>query len=160
MKITKVIAIGAVALSLAACANDGSYGNKQTVGTLLGAGTGALIGSQFGSGSGALAATAVGALAGAYLGSEAGKSLDRADQGYLARTTQSTLESAPTGRSSSWQNPDSGNSGTITPTRTFVSSSGQNCREFQQSIVVGGRTENAYGTACRQPDGSWKIVSQ
>ena len=33
------------------------------------------------------------------------------------------------------------------------------CREFQQTITVGGRTETAYGTACRQPDGDWKIVS-
>ena len=159
MKFTKVIALGGVVLSLAACADSG-LGPKQTVGGLLGAGTGALIGSQFGSGSGALAATAIGALGGAYLGSEMGRSLDRADQMYMARTTQDTLETAPVGRSSSWQNPDSGNSGTITPTRTFVSQTGQNCREFQQSIMVGGKMENGYGTACRQSDGSWKIVAQ
>ena len=133
-------------------------GTKQGVGTLLGAGTGALLGSQFGSGSGALAATAIGALAGGYLGSETGKSLDRADQQYMTNTAQTTLETAPTGRSTSWQNPDSGNSGQITPTRTYTNASGQSCREFQQSIVVGGKTENAYGTACRQPDGTWRIV--
>ena len=158
MKLTKIVMAGAMILSLAACEGSG-MGQKQGVGTLLGAGTGALLGSQFGGGSGAMAATAIGALAGAYLGSEAGKSLDRADQMYLSRTTQSTLETAPVGRPAAWQNPDSGNSGTITPTRTYVGSGGQNCREFQQTIVVGGRTENAYGTACRQPDGSWKIVS-
>jgi surface antigen len=158
MKLTKVVTVAALALSLGACADQG-VGPKQGVGTLLGAGTGALVGSQFGSGSGKLAATAVGTLVGAYLGSEAGKSLDRADQNYLARTTQQSLETAPTGRSTSWQNPDSGNSGTITPTKTYVNSTGQNCREFQQTIVVGGKTENAYGTACRQSDGSWRIVS-
>jgi hypothetical protein len=32
------------------------------------------------------------------------------------------------------------------------------CREFQQTITVGGQTQEAYGTACRQSDGSWKIV--
>jgi surface antigen len=26
-------------------------------------------------------------------------------------------------------------------------------------VTVGGRAEQAYGTACRQPDGSWQIVS-
>lgn len=143
-------------LIAAGCADQ--VGTKQGVGTLLGAGTGALIGSQFGGGGGRLAATAIGALAGGFLGSEAGKSLDRADQQYMQNTTQSTLETAPTGRVSAWRNPDSGNSGQITPTRTFVGALGQTCREFQQTIVVGGRTENAFGTACRQPDGSWRIV--
>ena len=31
-------------------------------------------------------------------------------------------------------------------------------REYQTEIVVGGRTVPAYGDACLQPDGSWKIV--
>jgi len=26
-------------------------------------------------------------------------------------------------------------------------------------VIVGGQEEQAYGTACRQPDGSWKIVA-
>jgi hypothetical protein len=33
-----------------------------------------------------------------------------------------------------------------------------NCREFQQTIVVNGQQQPAYGRACEQPDGSWKIV--
>lgn len=32
------------------------------------------------------------------------------------------------------------------------------CREYQQQVLVGGRWEQAYGTACRRPDGSWQIV--
>jgi len=36
--------------------------------------------------------------------------------------------------------------------------SGAYCREFQSEIIVGGERETGYGTACRQPDGSWKIV--
>jgi surface antigen len=36
---------------------------------------------------------------------------------------------------------------------------GAYCREFQQTVSIGGREERAYGTACRQPDGSWKVVS-
>ena len=57
-----------------------------------------------------------------------------------------------------WVNPDSGNSGSYTPTKTYQVDSGQYCREFQQTITVGGQTEDAYGTACREPDGSWRIV--
>ena len=32
------------------------------------------------------------------------------------------------------------------------------CREFQQTIMIGGQPQQAYGTACRQQDGTWKIV--
>ena len=55
--------------------------------------------------------------------------------------------------------PDSGNSGTVKPQPSYQNASGQYCREYQQTITVDGKTETAYGTACRQPDGSWKIVN-
>ena len=35
---------------------------------------------------------------------------------------------------------------------------GQQCREYQRTVTIDGKTETAYGTACRQPDGSWKII--
>ena len=34
------------------------------------------------------------------------------------------------------------------------------CREYTRKVVIGHTVQNAYGTACRQPDGSWQIVSQ
>lgn len=152
----RTFAAGLCALALVACADTGP---KQAGGTLVGAGVGGLIGSQIGRGSGQLAATGLGVLLGGLIGSEVGKSLDRADQMAMAQATQQSLESAPTGRVSSWNNPDSGHSGTVEPTRTFQTQQGTYCREFQQTITVGGQTQSAYGTACRQPDGSWKIVS-
>ena len=48
--------------------------------------------------------------------------------------------------------------GTVQTTRSGVSSSGRQCREYQQTVTVGGRTEQAYGTACLQPDGAWEII--
>lgn len=33
----------------------------------------------------------------------------------------------------------------------------QSCREFNTSVMVGGAPQRAYGTACLQPDGSWRI---
>lgn len=30
------------------------------------------------------------------------------------------------------------------------------CREFQRDVTIAGKTEKAYGTACLQPDGTWK----
>jgi surface antigen len=143
-------------LALGGC-QDFQNNPKTSVGTLAGAGLGGLAGAQFGRGSGQLAATAIGALAGAYFGNQVGRSLDRADQLAMQQTTQTTLETIPSGRASTWRNPDSGNSGTITPQPAFQSN-GTFCREYSQTITVGGRTEEGVGTACRQPDGSWRVV--
>ncbi len=153
----KLSLMGAIALSLAACSEHG--GPKQNVGTIIGAAAGAIAGSQIGSGRGQLAATAVGTLLGAMAGSEIGKSLDRADMAYMNQSQQTALETTPSGSSTSWSNPDSGNSGQVTPRRTYQNDSGTYCREFQQTVTVGGNTESAYGTACRQSDGTWKIIS-
>lgn len=62
------------------------------------------------------------------------------------------------GQQITWNNPQSGNSGTITPIRDGYAASGSYCRRFQQTITVGGQKQQAYGKACQQPDGSWKIV--
>ena len=53
--------------------------------------------------------------------------------------------------------PDNGHYGTITPLNTTEPRAGTYCREYQQTVTVGGQTQEAYGTACRQPDGAWKI---
>ena len=31
------------------------------------------------------------------------------------------------------------------------------CREYQTTATVGGMAQQSFGTACRQPDGSWQI---
>jgi surface antigen len=156
-KVTALMLAGALVIGLAACAETGP---KEGIGTLAGAGLGALAGSQIGSGKGKLAAVAIGTLAGAYLGGQIGRSLDRADQAYLQREDPygRTFENSPSGQTTSWRNPDTGNYGTVTPTRTYETSSGQPCREFTHTVTIGGKYQEAYGTACRQADGSWKIV--
>lgn len=146
-----------LATGLLAGCTDGS-GNKQAMGTLVGAGLGALAGAQIGHGKGQLAATAIGALIGAGMGREVGKSLDRADRAAMAATSQQALELAPSGTTKTWSNPDSGNYGTVTPEPAARNGKGQNCREFTQTITVGGETRTGYGRACRQDDGSWKLV--
>ena len=147
--------LSASLLATAGCAEG--VGTKQGVGTLGGAAAGGLAGAQIGKGTGQLAATAGGVLLGALLGNEVGKSLDRADQSYATHAADRAY-SAPIGEQIHWENPQSGNSGTVTPTREGRTANGQYCREFNQTIYVGGRAEQATGRACQQPDGSWKIV--
>lgn len=146
----------AFTLLLSGCAAP--VGPKESTGTLLGAGTGALLGAQVGSGRGRIVAVAIGTLAGALLGQEIGRSLDRADRLAMEQNAQYALEYTRTNQTTTWVNPDSGNSGTLTPVRTYQAAENQYCREYQQTIIVGGQEQQAYGTACRQPDGSWLIV--
>lgn len=157
MKFRNIIAAGAIALTTAGCLGSTGIGTKQAVGGLGGAALGGFLGSQFGSGTGQLAFTAAGAVLGGLAGSEIGRSLDDNDRREAARANQ-LAQGAPIGETIAWNNPNSGNYGSVTPTRDGVSSSGSYCREFQQSVTVGGRTEAGYGTACRQPDGSWEIL--
>ena len=157
MTIARVTMAFVVAVSLAACQSM-QDNPKQTGGTLLGAGLGALVGSQVGSGKGQLATVAIGALGGAWLGSEVGKSLDKADRMYAERTAQNALETGRTGQTSTWRNPDSGHEGTYTPTRTYQTASNQVCREYETTVTIDGRQERATGRACRQADGTWKIA--
>ena len=150
-------AIAITSLGLIACAD--TAGPKERGGTVIGAVAGGLLGSTIGSGSGQLVAVGVGTLLGGIIGSEVGKSLDRADRAHMQRTTQRSLETQPSGQSSTWKNPDNQHSGTVTPKPAYRGDNGRTCREFQQTVTIDGRTERAYGTACRQADGSWKIVS-
>lgn len=32
------------------------------------------------------------------------------------------------------------------------------CREYTRTVYIGNRQQEAYGTACMQPNGDWKIV--
>lgn len=158
MKKFALICMTAASLGLMGCENTASnWGSKQTVGTGVGALAGGLAGSQIGSGSGRLWATGAGVLLGALAGSEIGASLDRADHQYMDNA-QTSAYSSPIGETISWNNPDSGHYGTITPVRDGRSNAGRYCREYQQTVVVGGKTQSGYGTACQQPDGSWEIV--
>jgi hypothetical protein len=70
---------------------------------------------------------------------------------------QISATTAPIGEPIIWQ--DGGASGAVIATREGITASGRYCREFQHNVSIGGRTEQAYGTACRNPDGSWEVVS-
>jgi surface antigen len=89
---------------------------------------------------------------GAAVGGSVGASMDDVDR---LRAGQ-TLETVRTGVSSSWRNPDSGIDYRFTPTRTYESADGP-CREYTMQALIGGKTQEVYGTACRQADGSWKV---
>jgi surface antigen len=154
-----VIAATLSSFVLMGCQTTMQDNPKQTIGTILGASLGGLVGASFGGGKGKLAAVAVGVLAGAYFGSEVGKSLDATDKAHMDKNAKDGLEYSKSGATTAWRNPDSGNSGTFTPTKTYSSSTGENCREFETTIIVDGKEETATGQACREANGEWKVMS-
>jgi surface antigen len=34
----------------------------------------------------------------------------------------------------------------------------RDCRDFEQTVVVDGQDETVRGTACREPDGTWRAL--
>lgn len=147
--------VSILSLALAGCQQTTM--NKQNVGAVGGAVVGGVLGSQVGSGSGRLWTTGAGVLLGALLGSEVGASLDRADKMYMHQANQ-RAHTAPVGETISWNNPESGHRGSITPVRDGHDQvSNSYCREYEQTIYIDGRAETGVGTACQLPDGRWEF---
>lgn len=130
---------------------------KENIGAVTGAAGGAWIGSNIGGGKGNTVATAAGTLLGGILGANVGRSLDSADMQYYDRNSQYAMENSRSGETTTWNNPDSGVSGTITPTRTYESA-GRFCRDYTQTINVDGRNVQGTGRACREDNGAWTII--
>ena len=146
-----------LAVLLAACLiASGCIGSgpKSKGGGLIGATGGGLLAAAAGGGTAGILA---GVLLGGLAGSAIGDSLDQRDREIAAQTAQRSLERARANTTSEWQNPDSGNSGSITPIRTFQNAGGEYCREYQQVVTVGGKSEQLFGTACREADGNWRV---
>ncbi len=147
----------AAAVLLSGCMQN--VGTKEGVGTLAGAALGGWAGSQIGSGEGRGIAIATGVVLGGLFGNQIGKGLDKVDRQEAGRASYRAFEYNRSGQASSWSNPDSGNSGSFVPRPAYQGSNGQYCREYSSTINVAGDRQTAVGTACRQSDGTWKIVS-
>lgn len=131
----------------------GGQCNREIIGQILGGATGGIVGAQIGGGTGRLIAVAAGTVAGMIAGREIGRTMDRADE----LCVDQALEHAPDGRSIGWQSGDQQYS--VTPQNTYKTADGQYCREYQMQINMNGREQPISGTACRQSDGSWRIVN-
>ncbi len=150
IKLIAAALLGASVL-LAGCSQQTK---NQDVGTVVGGALGGLVGAQVGSGRGRVAAAVAGTIAGALIGGSIGKSMDELDRMKAAQA----LERTPTGQTATWQNPDTGNNYAVTPTNTYTSDGGAPCRDYTTEGWINGKREVIKGTACRQPDGTWRTV--
>ena len=105
-----------------------------------------------------LLAVSVGTVAGSQLGGNIGKRLSDTDRTRMQDATQRALETGKAGTAVRWTG-TGGHTGSITPQPPFTSSGGITCREFQQTVTVDSENATAYGTACKQANGTWTVVS-
>ena len=127
-------------------------GNNTMGSTFTGAAAGGLLGGTLfhNTAAGAIG----GALLGGVIGNQIGQAMDRQDQANM----QNAVANVPVGQQAQWTSQQNGAQYTVRPVKSYTKKH-RYCREYQTTVTVNGKTQNAYGKACRQPDGSWKIVS-
>ncbi len=150
MKKIALLLLPVLLLTLASCA-DTPYSKGQQ-GAGFGAAGGALIGQALGRNT---EATLIGAAVGTMLGYIVGNEMDKYDRQELNQAYEYT----PSGQSTSWQNPDNGNSYQVTPQPAYTQPSRpqQPCRQAEILATIDGRTEKTYTTACRNQQGQWVL---
>lgn len=86
--------------------------------------------------------------------------LTNSDVRTLTGHFQYALEHNQARQAADWINPVTGLRGSTIPIKTYVVGQGQYCRDYLASVQLDGTTQQAFGTACRLPDGHWKIVAE
>jgi surface antigen len=81
--------------------------------------------------------------------------LAESDVNLASQLVQTTLESTPDGATRRWTNPQTGNSGEITPLRTYVSEGGSFCRDYREELAISRDSGRFYHTACRDDAARW-----
>jgi surface antigen len=142
-----------------ASGGDGGFGipdgtcNKKAIGAIMGGAIGGVIGAQVGDGASRNIAILVGTAAGALIGSQVGRKMDEADRACVGEA----LEKAGDNRTVAWASGDGGTTYRVTPLARRPDTDPA-CRmfELQAATSAGASTSNAQ--ACRDPDGSWRVI--
>jgi surface antigen len=136
--------------SLAGCQNM----SNQDVGVITGGVAGGLLGSTIGGGTGKILAVAAGTIAGAMIGGSIGHNMDANDRQRM----NAALDNNTVGQPAYWQNNNSHAAYKVVPVKNVSVNGNKYCREYRTVADIAGKKQQMYGTACRQPDGTWKAV--
>lgn len=149
-QLVQIIAGTVILILVSSCA--GVDMNKGQQGVLGGAAGGALLGQAIGRDT---EATLIGAAVGGLLGYVIGNEMDKFDR----RNLSNAYEHGPSGQTTSWRNPDSGNVYSVTPQPAYTSpvNPSNPCRRAEILATIDGRTERTFTTACRNSMGQWEL---
>ena len=144
--------------------NDDSYyqecrNSPDPAGVIAGALIGGLFGNAVGRGSGRGGATVAGVIVGGVVGAALTSNLDCDDRSYAYRSYYDGFNAGRPNASYQWRNPRNDHRGEFRVDNYYDDRDGFRCANYGQTIYVQGRPQEARGVACRQPDGSWAIVS-
>lgn len=148
----KIAAIGIVlglTLGLVGC----QPGQNTAGGTVVGAAAGGLLGAAIFSGNPWLGGIG-GALLGGAIGNMIGQNMDRQDRANM----QNAIVTTPVGQEASWTNTRTKTTYTVRPINNYRSN-GEYCRRYETRVKIDGKWKKAYGRACRDNRGRWKIAS-
>ena len=143
---------------MTACESNNTNQSQQ-IGSATGAVIGGVLGGKIGKGDGKKLGVGIGAIFSSLMGKIIGRKISELDLKKSSQTAEKALEKTAKGNTNTWSNPNSQNSGSITPTTDRFTKNGMVCRDFKSTIHVSGHSEKFNGRACRQKDGSWKIIN-
>jgi len=127
-------------------------------GAIVGALAGGLLGNAISRGPQRGAGTAVGAIFGGLLGAGIGSNLDCQQRSYAIDANYRGFEAGRPHARYDWRDPRGEAYGYV-QVGDYYQDRGRRCTTYTQEIWVHGRPETASGRACRQPDGTWQMIS-
>jgi len=127
-------------------------------GIIVGGLIGGLLGNSAGRGGNRTGATIAGVIVGGAMGAALTRNMDCDDRSYAYRSYYDGFNSGRPGNYQ-WRNPHNDNRGDFRISGYYNDQYGFHCARFDQVTYVQNRAYRAKGTACRQPNGSWAVVS-
>ena len=160
-KATSVIAIGLlvtvpIIVGCESIEKETGLSKGTQVGAAGGAATGGIIAALAGASPAWIAASVIlGGVAGGLIGNE----LSKKDKEEYASSSYDAFSAAGKGGTTSWSNPETGNSGSTTINEVFTKADGTKCKRFTQKITAKGKTDTTSGVACQEKNGTWKVTN-
>lgn len=148
------VAIMAAALGAVLLGGCGGGSEIMTGSVQPGANTGRVVGSPVASGVGE---PAIGPVEGGLMGADVGRSLSAEDRAIALKAEYEALEYGRAVEPIEWRSASGAVAGKITVT-PVTRVNRLDCRDYAHNIAIGGRMRVVKGTACRRPDGVWRIL--
>lgn len=101
--------------------------------------------------------TKISALGGGLIGGTIGQDLDRADRQRALEAEYRALEYTQGGQAVPWTGSGTERGEVVAAQPYRVGS--QDCRQYVHTLFTGSSSQTARGTACRNTDGSWTLLS-
>ncbi len=145
-----IVTAAAGVLFLCAC----SGGSRIVTGAIPGASPEKVVGSPVASGAGE---PQIGTVEGGLMGADVGRSLSDADRKIALKAEYEALEYGRPGQPTEWRSRSGDVHGRIEVGGVSKVNS-LDCRGYTHNVYIGGRLRVVTGNACREPDGTWRIV--